>query len=389
MRKPLLKYCANCFLYDWPQAAQNKRCSECKIILYCTKKCQNEHWHKVHKFHCKILSGKEELHESKHDPSYCLICARKASSHLVTTSTEDHLKYEDENVLPCFWRSTKSIRFKFKDIYSPVVLGEVTGSFQSNVDHTVSTLCRITLKIRTVHKYRGVTDLDKFLVEMTKELQFMRGYVHVLSMIYPADTLPLHNFVLKLKTVTKIFIISSIIRSILSKKSLLDDESTSKLWYCFELLFNLLNCVIRKNMTVPDSYSNRNYIIITNADYNLRWSNILKSFDSNNWTYKEIFDLLIDYDYEGTSSLRLECFGCGYKVCDIKTFRCFDTWLKRAHVEPLEESVFFMSNVFSMGFISCNECLSSRRIIDVLNFDPNDIVDEMNVMTRKYRCDKG
>ena len=57
-------------------------------------------------------------------------------------------------------------------------------------------------------------------------------------------------------------------------------------------------------------------------------------------------------------------------------------------MEQLEESVFFMNNVFSMGFISCNECLLSRRIIDILIFDPNDIVDEMNVMTRTYRCDQ-
>jgi len=350
----------------------------------------------VHKFHCKILSGQEKIPQGKHDPSHCLICVRNAAlcitlciTKTVTTSTEEDMKYTDESVLPCSWSMFNDCRFKFKFnntlIPVPVVLGGVTGSFQSKVDHTISTLSRIIAKIRTVDIYRRVTGLDKFLVSMIKELYALRSMLHSMYFLHTAEGDFPNIKILKSKNVKKIFILSSIIRSML-RESLIADESKTKLWHCFELLFNLLNCVIRKNLTVPDSYSNRYYKIITSADYNHKWSNILKSFDSNSWTYKEIINLLIDEEYEGTSSLGMDCFGCGDKVCDIKNFRCFDTWINRPDEATLEESIFFISNFFAMGFTSCKDCLSSQKLIDMLNFDSIEVVDEMNSMTRTYRC---
>jgi len=359
-----------------------QKCVRLSIGIRCTNSIAN------------FYQVKKELPESKHDSNHCRFCVRKVSSHIcinktVVTSTEEHLKFEDESALPCFWRSAKTIgRFKTTNIiYSPIVLGELTGSFQSKVDHTIFILVRIIAKIRTLDKYRRVTGLDKFLYDMVKELYNLRCLLHTLYVYFKAESVIINDVILKTKSIKKIFIISSVIKSILRSESLIADESRTKLWHCFELLFNLLNCVHRKNMTVPDSYFNRHYKTITSADFNHKWSNILKCFDSNSWTYKEMINLLIDGEYEGTRRLHMDCFVCGDEVCDIKIFRCFDTWINRPQEVILEGSVFFLSNVFSMGFTSCKKCLSSRRIIDTLNFDPNDIIGEMNAMTRTYKCD--
>ena len=48
--------CANCENYAWTQPSDLSKlltCSKCKFISYCSKKCQLEHWVKVHKQHCK------------------------------------------------------------------------------------------------------------------------------------------------------------------------------------------------------------------------------------------------------------------------------------------------------------------------------------------------
>ena len=49
-------FCANCQVFDWPQPkdpASLLRCSRCKVLQYCGKLCQGEHWEKVHKHHCR------------------------------------------------------------------------------------------------------------------------------------------------------------------------------------------------------------------------------------------------------------------------------------------------------------------------------------------------
>ena len=54
--------CANCWVYDWKQAkpASLQKCGRCRVVQYCSKSCQEEHWIKVHKKHCKKLSRVQE-----------------------------------------------------------------------------------------------------------------------------------------------------------------------------------------------------------------------------------------------------------------------------------------------------------------------------------------
>ena len=61
-------FCANCKLFGWeqpdPKASLLKRCGGCWKIYYCSQECQEEHWRKLHKRHCKFLSGKRGLEGS-------------------------------------------------------------------------------------------------------------------------------------------------------------------------------------------------------------------------------------------------------------------------------------------------------------------------------------
>ena len=58
--------CANCFVYDWDQLediSTLKSCKQCKVIQYCSKECQAEHWELVHKEHCKKLKLAKEAEQ--------------------------------------------------------------------------------------------------------------------------------------------------------------------------------------------------------------------------------------------------------------------------------------------------------------------------------------
>ena len=50
--------CTNCVIYRWTCDMKNpKKCSRCKLLVYCSRICQLEHYNKTHKSHCKYLAG--------------------------------------------------------------------------------------------------------------------------------------------------------------------------------------------------------------------------------------------------------------------------------------------------------------------------------------------
>lgn len=52
-----MKECANCLVFNWKsEGATLQQCSRCKVLVYCDKQCQEEHWYLVHKHHCKKLA---------------------------------------------------------------------------------------------------------------------------------------------------------------------------------------------------------------------------------------------------------------------------------------------------------------------------------------------
>lgn len=71
-----------------------KRCTGCWLMTYCDQDCQREHWQKVHKYHCKYLSGKKLVEEHKADS--CSTCIKEKN-----TSKKD-LSSLDSPKIRCF-----------------------------------------------------------------------------------------------------------------------------------------------------------------------------------------------------------------------------------------------------------------------------------------------
>ena len=75
--------CANCKIFKWeqvdPKTSPLKRCTGCWKISYCSKECQEEHWHKVHKKHCKYLGGIKKAEHSEHNKETCKTCIKQDS----------------------------------------------------------------------------------------------------------------------------------------------------------------------------------------------------------------------------------------------------------------------------------------------------------------------
>ena len=76
--------CANCTLFGWgpnPSSIPLKRCTGCLKIYYCSKECQEEHWRKVHKRHCKFFSGEKGLEGTVvHNKETCSDCIKQKAA---------------------------------------------------------------------------------------------------------------------------------------------------------------------------------------------------------------------------------------------------------------------------------------------------------------------
>lgn len=75
----LEKRCANCDIFVWeqvdPVVSPLRRCTGCWKISYCSRECQEEHWRKVHKAHCKFFSGAKRLEGNDlHQKDTCTHC---------------------------------------------------------------------------------------------------------------------------------------------------------------------------------------------------------------------------------------------------------------------------------------------------------------------------
>ena len=159
--------CVNCENFDWEQPEDKStilKCSKCKMIYYCSKQCQQEHWEKVHKKHCRYMAETKVLAKSWHDESTCLVCREV---------TEDMSK-PDSPVLPCTMALANQGMMKTCEAaYSPgLPLAEMTGQFRTKVEATVTIMMRILLKMRlTKHT---VWDTDP---SSAGKLYAMLGYV--------------------------------------------------------------------------------------------------------------------------------------------------------------------------------------------------------------------
>merc|ERR1719186_1361455 len=72
--------------------ANYRRRSKWHGMTYYDQDCQREHWLRVHKKHCRFLSGKASVANSKHDAATCPQCAQERETSLALIKSENSPK---------------------------------------------------------------------------------------------------------------------------------------------------------------------------------------------------------------------------------------------------------------------------------------------------------
>ena len=148
MLQPVVRQvCANCFgkmkvegcplkeskltaaHYEEDLLIELKRCSGCKVLSYCSKSCQMEHWHYGHKKICKVLSGKQTGPWVQHDVKNCLSCTEENQG-ARCKSLESY-----QAILANYWRYFDCEQGPGTQFQCPFIPGECTRIFHGWVDN--------------------------------------------------------------------------------------------------------------------------------------------------------------------------------------------------------------------------------------------------------------
>lgn len=131
-----------------------KKCSRCKLLVYCSPICQLEHYNKTHKNHCKYLAGIKVKEGSIHTKKNCPRCI--STKRLPVEELMDPLS----SIYPCIFgpggltgeeKRNKLTGQKQMTLcnggFLPFELGEITGKFNHPLEQCLSILAHMCMKL--------------------------------------------------------------------------------------------------------------------------------------------------------------------------------------------------------------------------------------------------
>lgn len=162
----LMMECANCIVFQWEQPAVGnlQKCSRCKVLQYCSKDCQKEHWMLVHKEQCKQLAKTKAVYRPL-----------------------DYSNGPNESLLMLVWRIL--VKIKSTDLFSntrvrtlAMQLEEETMKSKAWIEYQKK-ICRVTsglveLGTQQYEQTRQMFDMDMKSVDLWSTLHLLWGRIY-------------------------------------------------------------------------------------------------------------------------------------------------------------------------------------------------------------------
>ena len=130
--------CANCRVFKWnhPPIQALRKCSRCRKMWYCSRECQEEHWVKVHKKHCKFFSGSKNQKDTLvHNEATCIYCQ--------ASDGEKVFEQDNPNYI-CFTSSSKAKQLMMLQRQYPLPLARLQDD---RLERIVDVLLRLLIKM--------------------------------------------------------------------------------------------------------------------------------------------------------------------------------------------------------------------------------------------------
>jgi len=293
--------CDNCDYYEWKQEEDKSsmQCSKCKVMLYCSKQCQKEHWFNVHKYQCKYLAKQKVYPHSVHIITSCPDCIEEAETGPVEMCRPEN------PVLGC----PLAILILSDNLHFS--LGEMSGQFLNKTDATLSLMLRIMYKMKVTRHTSWVTD-QKSTVDICEKICKIRSECWDVTHVY-GNLGPKLNRIVALKVHG---VMSEVVDHLVTIDTKLHsinfiDESKFRPWDTLILLFSFLELnIVEQNrnrteiMGLPEMSADLFKLRLPSAQFHSVWQQILDTLHGRLVPYITLVEVMCG------GNLRQACYGC-------------------------------------------------------------------------------
>ena len=305
-----------------------KRCTGCWKLSYCSKECQAEHWKKVHRHHCRILSGRSCLGGKGHNKEDCRHCVMEEAAGKAV------LKEGNPNYI-CFFNPTKNPNAKRLLELEPLKTGD-------RLERIVDLLQRLLLKIqKTRHPISRLHPVQVALI--AEELCNLRMRMCASTLVYPSNCY-VHPDLSKLDDL----LLPAFLKDHPSSGSL-------QLWKTFTGLLAMLfgvglvaldGMVKRPEKSLPKDQAKTSKMVRAGS-YLLLVDRILEAFEDRVISQKDFASIICE------NNLQRACSGCKKEV----TIGNVSTFLGRNKGKPAVLWHLGQDNLYSCGSKECDKLM--------------------------------
>jgi len=313
-----LKSCDNCLYHGWEQPkdqATIQQCARCKVTTYCSKQCQQEHWHNVHKQHCKYLSGQRVLAKSWHEEASCLVCRVVASTGVVEMAKPGN------PVMPCPLMLETKLSTPL-----PFALAEMTGNFLNKEEATVTFMMQILLKMK-LNKHPVWVINSKLAVELYNVLEDTRKKCFAGYLIANPGARLDEVAIMTHRNVTKITLLIVEIDKLLSavnskpkKQEEFRPYDTLKILASFLFMLKTSDRSTAECVGLPDLSEDLERSRVSSALFNKVCQKVLDMMRGGLVPYLTLVEVLCG------GELRQTCYGCSKEVTVLEVIHDFLCW---------------------------------------------------------------
>jgi len=309
MPKKQEKHCFNCSYNRWQQPEDEtsiQQCAKCKMVTYCSKECQKEHWHNVHKEHCKYLSKQKVLPKSWHDKAACLVCKEETAAGKIALSRPGNP----------VWACTLSSANHGPTLGSlPFPLAEMTGQFVSKFEATISIMMRLLLKMKLMGHPAWTMNSTRAEL-LYKELAEAREMCWKLFLIFkPGPRVDeASTYILNIICMVNIYKLTEVTDSELKAAKFVEQDEF-KPWDTFLMLTVFLDRSYLDNgkrnaeyLGLPDKMEDHARIRITSAKFNYLWEKIVDKLQDRMVPFLTLVEVLCG------GELSQSCYGCSEEL---------------------------------------------------------------------------
>jgi len=378
MPKKQEKHCFNCSYNRWQQPEDEtsiQQCAKCKMVTYCSKECQKEHWHNVHKKHCKYLSKQKVLLKSLHDQAACLVCKQEAAAGRIAIA----LSRPGNPVWACTMSSAN---------HGPPLgplsfpLAEMTGQFQTKFEAIISIMMRLLLKMKLMGHPAWVMNSSR-AEQLYKDLAEARcrcWSVYLIAEPGPRLDDALTFLFSSTTTAHMLTAIGATASELRAAKFVEQDEI--RLWETFRMLAVLLDRmlfdIVRKgaeDLGLPDKMEDHSRIRMTSAKFNDLLEKIVDKLQEKMVPFLTLVTVLCG------GELSQSCYGCSEELTIGGVDYC-DSW-----TEFMDGPVMMFGNTTCLsvcGKLCAQQCRA--RILEIEK-DIGATYLKIYAKYRKDRCD--